>query len=52
VCSSLRAAGATPDEIFARAKRWALHFDHATLTDHALEKHWDTLPLKPRRIAR
>lgn len=52
VCSSLQAAGATPDEIFRRAKRWALHFDHATLTDHALEKHWHTLPLKPRRIPR
>ena len=52
VCSSLTAAGATPDEIFKRAKRWALHFDHATLTDHALEKHWHTLPLKPRRIPR
>jgi hypothetical protein len=52
VVSSLTAAGATPDEIFKRAKRWALHFDHATLTDHALEKHWDTLPLKPRRIPR
>lgn len=52
VCASLQAAGATPDEIFARAKRWALHFDHATLTDHALEKHWHTLPLKPRRIPR
>lgn len=52
VCASLTAAGATPDEIFARAKRWAMHFDHATLTDHALEKHWHTLPLKPRRIPR
>jgi hypothetical protein len=52
VVQSLCAAGATPDEIFARCKRWAMHFDHATMTDHALEKHWHTLPLKPRRIAR
>ena len=52
VCASLQQAGATPDEIFRRAKRWAMHFDHATLTDLALEKHWSTLPLKPRRVPR
>lgn len=52
VVQSLCAAGATPEQIFARCKRWAMHFDHATMTDHALEKHWHTLPLKPRRIAR
>ena len=52
VVQSLSAAGATPDEIFARCKRWAMHFDHATMTDNALERHWHTLSLKPRRIAR
>lgn len=49
VVSSLRAAGATPDEIVARAKRWPLHFGDAAMTDLALEKHWDTLPRKPLR---
>ena len=52
VVASLRSAGATPDEIYARAKRWALHFDHATMTDLALEKHWDTLARKPLRRTR
>lgn len=51
VVSSLRRAGATPDEILARAKRWPLHFDGATMTDTALESHWDTLPRKPLRRA-
>lgn len=49
VVASLRAAGATPDEIVARAKRWPLHFGDAAMTDLALEKHWDTLPRKPLR---
>jgi DNA-binding transcriptional MocR family regulator len=49
VVSSLRAAGATPDEIVARAKRWPAHFDGAVMTDRALEKHWDTLGRKPLR---
>jgi hypothetical protein len=51
VCFSLRQAGATPDEIIRRAKRWPLHFDSATLTAPALEKHWDTLARKPLRRA-
>lgn len=49
VVASLRSARASPDEITARAKRWPLHFDTATLTDLALEKHWDTLGRKPLR---
>jgi hypothetical protein len=49
VVASLRQAGATPDEIVARAKRWPLHFGDAAMTDLALEKHWDTLPRKPLR---
>jgi len=49
VCSSLTAARASPEEITARAKRWPLHFDGATLTDLALEKHWDTLGRQPLR---
>lgn len=49
VVSSLRYAHADPAEIEVRAKRWPLHFDRATLTDLALEKHWDTLGRKPLR---
>lgn len=49
VVSSLRAAGATPDEIVKRARQWPKHFDGAVMTDLALEKHWDTLGRKPLR---
>jgi DNA-binding transcriptional MocR family regulator len=49
VCSSLSAARASPEEIISRAKRWPLHFDGATMTDLALEKHWDTLARQPLR---
>jgi hypothetical protein len=47
VVSSLALAGATPAEINARARRWRLHFEGATMTELALEKHWDTLPRRP-----
>ncbi len=50
VCRSLAAAGASPDEIVRRAKSWPRHFDDATLTELALEKHWDTLAHKPLRM--
>lgn len=43
VVASLREAGATPSEMFARAKRWPRHYENATLTENALEKHWSTL---------
>ena len=46
---SLGAAGATRDEIFKRAKTWPQHFDSATLTAEALEKHWTALGRKPLR---
>lgn len=49
VASSLRSAGANRDEILKRAKTWPQHFDNATFTDLALEKHWDTLGRKPLR---
>ncbi len=52
VVQSLSAAGATPDEIMRRAKTWPAHFDSATLTATALEKHWDTLGRKPLRRTR
>ena len=45
----LAAAGATPEEMVARAKTWPQHFDSATLTAPALVKHWDTLGRKPLR---
>lgn len=47
--ASLAEAGATRDEIMRRAKAWPSHFDSATLTAAALEKHWDTLGRKPLR---
>jgi hypothetical protein len=52
VCSSLSRAGATPDELIARAKSWPRHFEDATLTETALEKHWDKLGRPPLRAAR
>ncbi len=50
VCRSLAGAGASPGEIVRRAKSWPRHFDDATLTELALEKHWDTLAHKPLRM--
>lgn len=49
IVTSLTEAGATREEIFRRAKAWPNHFDTATLTAAALEKHWDTLGRKPLR---
>ena len=43
VCASLDQAGATPDEIIGRAKRWRHVFPNAALTETALEKHWPLL---------
>jgi len=51
ICSSLAHAGATHDEILKRARSWPRHFDDATLTETALEKHWDVLGRKPLRRA-
>jgi helix-turn-helix protein len=51
VCSSLAHAGATHEEILKRARSWPRHFDDATLTETALEKHWDVLGRKPLRRA-
>lgn len=52
VCRDLTNAGATRDQVVARASAWPAHFDQATLTDTALRKHWDTLGRKPLRRAR
>ena len=45
--ASLRGAGATPDEILRRARRWPRIFPNAALTETALEKHWPLL--EPRK---
>lgn len=51
ICRSLDQAGATPDEILARAKRWRHVFPNAQLTEAALDKHWPLLePPKPRPV--
>lgn len=50
VCSSLTRAGATPEEVVSRAKSWPRHFEGATLTETALEKHWDALGRRPLRL--
>jgi DNA-binding MarR family transcriptional regulator len=42
-------AGATPEDVIARGKRWRRHFPGATLTQEALVKWWDTLPRKELR---
>jgi hypothetical protein len=52
IVASLNSAGATPDEIVRRARTWPNHFDSATLTPTALEKHWDALGLPPMRRTR
>lgn len=49
VCASLTRAGATFEEILARASAWPFHFPGATLTETALEKHWDRLGRPPLR---
>jgi hypothetical protein len=49
---SLAAAGATDSEIVARVQRWPLHFPEATLTETALEKHWDRLATIPARATK
>lgn len=47
VVASLTQAGATPAEIHRRVVMWPLHYPDATLTDLALEKHWDALARPP-----
>lgn len=49
VVAGLAVAGATPAEINRRARAWPQHFDGATMTDLAFEKHYDTLGRKPLR---
>lgn len=47
ITASLTRAGATEDEILRRASTWPHHFPGATLTETALEKHWDRLGRAP-----
>lgn len=49
VCRSLTRTGADHDEILRRARLWPRHFEGATLTETALEKHWDALGRPPLR---
>lgn len=39
----LRSVGATPDELRARSRAWALRYPQATLTPTALAAHWSSL---------
>jgi len=52
VLSSLTAAGASPEEMLKRARKWPNYFPDAVMTDLALEKHWDTLGRPPLRRTR
>ena len=49
---SLVAEGADPGELSRRAETWPAHFGEATLTETALEKHWNRLGLPPRKATR
>ena len=49
IVRSLKGAGATAPEIMERAMNWPFHFPGATLTETALEKHWDRLGRPPLR---
>lgn len=49
---SLSNADATPAEIRTRVQAWPLHFPDATLTETALEKHWDRLARPPARASK
>ena len=51
-CNELKTAGASGEEIVARAKRWPHHYDGAILTELALIKHWDALGRQPLRSKR
>lgn len=46
--SQLLEVGATPDDITERAGRWPDIFPGATLTEHALLKHWSLLAPPPK----
>lgn len=52
IVKSLSAAGATSDEIRLRVQAWPHHFPDATLTEPALEKHWDRLGKSPARMSK
>lgn len=49
--ASLGRAGATGADVVDRARSWPLHFPDATLTETALEKHWDRLGRPPLKLS-
>jgi DNA-binding Lrp family transcriptional regulator len=49
ITKSLQQAAATRQQILIRAQFWPLHFPDTTLTESALEKHWDRLARPPLR---
>lgn len=49
IVRSLKRAAATEEQIRLRCAAWPHHFD-ATLTETALEKHWDRLARPPARL--
>ena len=51
VAQSLFVAEADGQEILRRASMWPAHFPDATLTETALEKHWDRLGRPPLRMS-
>lgn len=51
VAVSLKQAGAGPGDVVDRARTWPLHFPDATLTETALEKHWDRLGRPPLKLS-
>lgn len=51
IVNSLREAQATGEDVILRARLWPLHFPGATLTETALEKHWDRLGRPPLRAS-
>ena len=48
---SLKEAGADYADIIARSVTWPAHFPGATLTETALEVHWDRLGRPPLRAS-
>jgi hypothetical protein len=48
--ASIRARGATPDDVWARARVYGRKFPTAALTPHALAKHWAELVPPPAKL--
>ncbi len=48
---SLKNADATGTDIRTRYNAWPFHFENTTITETALEKHWDRLGRPPARMS-